>query len=431
MPNVPSVSSISTSEKPGASGSSLRILSIAPTSFFSDYGCHVRILEEARTLKALGHDVTIVTYFKGTNTPGFRIIRTMPTPWHGNYEVGSSRHKFAFDILLGIRLLRVMARNGFDVIHAHLHEGALLGSVLTRPWHIPVCFDYQGSLTSEMLDHGFLHRDTRLLGMWQQLERVIERMPAAIFTSTLGAAEVLRQRISPASKVHTLLDGVNTDTFYPGILSADERATHRTAYGWMLDDPVVVYLGLLAVHQGIGSLIEVAARLKNEGRQIRWLVMGYPGVSDWQRLARENDLEKDMVFTGRVPYSNAPRMLALGDIAIAPKLSQTEGSGKILNYMAMGLPTVAFETPAQKEYLGNLGVYAPVGDTEALARRIVDLLDHPAQRGELGNRLRQRALQQFGWDQVGLQIDSVYRELLVPQRRAMYKRDSHMRNPSG
>ena len=100
----------------------MRILSLAPTSFFNDYGCHVRILEEARALKARGHEVTILTYYKGHNVPDVPIIRTMPTPWHRDYEVGSSRHKFAFDVLLSIRLLRVLARNRFDIIHAHLHE---------------------------------------------------------------------------------------------------------------------------------------------------------------------------------------------------------------------------------------------------------------------------------------------------------------------
>jgi len=95
------------SEAPNPPQRRLRVLSIAPTSFFSDYGCHVRILEEARALQSLGHDVAVLTYFKGGDVPGLRIIRTRPTPWHADYEVGSSRHKYAFDALLSLRLLRV------------------------------------------------------------------------------------------------------------------------------------------------------------------------------------------------------------------------------------------------------------------------------------------------------------------------------------
>ncbi len=37
-----------------------RVLMLAPTMFFADYGCHVRILEEAVTLRKLGQSVTIL-----------------------------------------------------------------------------------------------------------------------------------------------------------------------------------------------------------------------------------------------------------------------------------------------------------------------------------------------------------------------------------
>ena len=57
-----------------------------------------------------------------------------------------------------------------------------------------------------------------------------------------------------------------------------------------------------------------------------------------------------MTFTGKILYEDAPRYLALGDIATAPKISATEGSGKILNYMALGLPTVAFTMPVSQEF---------------------------------------------------------------------------------
>jgi glycosyltransferase involved in cell wall biosynthesis len=390
----------------------LRVLSIAPTSFFGDYGCHVRILEEARALKALGHDVAILTYFKGSDVPGFRIIRTLPTPWHADYEVGSSRHKFAFDALLGLRLARVLARNRFDLVHAHLHEGALIGSVVARPWRIPVCFDYQGSLTDEMTQHGFMRRDSRLAaGFWRRIERLANRLPAAIFTSTRRAADALRAEF-PSKPIWPLPDGVNTDEFRPDALAPDERYRMRASLGISPDDLAVVFLGLLARHQGIGSIIEAAALLKAAGRRVRWLVMGYPSVSAWQAEAAAAGVGGEVVFTGRVPYPAAPRMLALGDIAVAPKLSLSEGSGKILNYMAAGLPTVAFETPAQVEYLGNLGVYAALGDARGLADQVAGLADQPARRSELGALLRARAEQHFSWRRTGSQLEALYGQVL-------------------
>ena len=73
---------------------------IAPTSFFSDYGCSVRILEEVRVLQRLGNEVTICTYRNGQDLAGMTIRRTPGIPFREHYEVGSSPHKIAFDFLL-------------------------------------------------------------------------------------------------------------------------------------------------------------------------------------------------------------------------------------------------------------------------------------------------------------------------------------------
>ncbi len=83
--------------------------------------------------------------------PGLHIQRTLPIPWRSHYEVGSSRHKVVFDGLLGLKTLQLLARNEYDIIHAHLHEGALIGLVLGRLFRVPVVFDFQGSLTEEMI----------------------------------------------------------------------------------------------------------------------------------------------------------------------------------------------------------------------------------------------------------------------------------------
>ncbi len=386
---------------------SLRILSIAPTSFFNDYGCHVRIYEEARALQALGHEVTVVTYFKGNDVPRLRIIRTAPTPWHANYEVGSSRHKFAFDALLAVRLLRVLSRNRFDVVHGHLHEGGLLGGVLARPWRLPVCMDYQGSLTDEMLHHGFMRPDGKRERMWRTVERMAERSTDAIFTSTIHAAATLR-KIHPDRRIEALTDGVNTDDVRPGLLSSDERAQMRAQFGIGHDEKVVIFLGLLARHQGIQNLIDAAAMLKAQGHQFRWLVMGFPGIDIWRAHAEASGVAGEMVFGGRVPYFDMPRVLALGDVAAAPKLSLTEGSGKILNYMALGLPTVAFDTHAQRELLGDYGIYAPVGDTAAFANGILTAFANASMRAELAHQLRARVQQHFSWHQRAKLMVEVY-----------------------
>ena len=115
-----------------------------------------------------------------------------------------------------------------------------------------------------------------------------------------------------------------------------------------------------------------------------------------------------MTFTGRVPFASAPYYLAAADIAVAPKVSSSEGSGKLLNYMAMAQPIVAYDTPVNREYLGELGVYAPAGDVAALTAAITELATDPGRRRDLGQALRQRAQAEFSWPASAERIANLY-----------------------
>ena len=391
------------------------ILMVAPTSFFADYGCHVRILEEARVLSRLGQRVTIVTYYTGRDVDALDIRRTLAIPWRSNVEVGSSRHKLAFDVLLGMSTLRVMLRDRPDIVHGHLHEGALIGGVIGKLLRRPVVFDYQGSLSSEMIDHGFLSPTSRMAHLVRRVERFTNCLPDAIITSSRNAAEHLRDAWDvPEARTLTLPDCVNTRAFSPELLGPEERMMHRAALGIPADRQVVVYLGLLARHQGTDLLLEAAQQVVRARPDTHFLIMGFPGEQEYYQRAIGMGIDGHVTFTGRVPYDEAPAHLALGDLATAPKLSETEGSGKLLNYMAMGLPTVTFDTPVSREYLREDGVYARRGDASSLAEQILRLLSDPQASRELGARLRARAEAEYDWDQAAEMLMQVY-ERLAPR----------------
>jgi len=392
-----------------------RILMVAPTSFFSDYGGHIRILEEARVLQKLGHQVTIITYYLGHDPPDLEIVRTRPTPWRADYEVGSSLHKLAFDVFLAWTGLKVVLRRRFDIVHGHTHEGAFIGYFLSRLQRVPLLLDFQGSMSSEMADHHFLNPD----GPWYRWARLLElrinQLADVIVTSSqLGALLLERDFNCSARRVYPLPDCVDLDFFRPGILTPEEVTARKSALGIPPSRPVVAYLGLLADYQGTPLLVQAAQILKRRGVDAHFLIMGFPSVAHYQQMAANLGVADRVTFTGKVPYEEAPAHLALGDVAVAPKLSATEGCGKILNYMAMALPTVALDTPVSREYLGTLGVYAErAGDPAALADAIAGLLNDPQRRIELGQRLRARAARHFSWDRAGRHLLAIYRTVLA------------------
>ncbi len=369
---------------------------IAPTSFFADYGNHIRIWQEAGALQKLGHRVVITTYHNGDDMPGFEIHRSWDVPWIKRAMVGSSRHKLYLDVALSYRALAVGLRLRPTVIHAHIHEGALIGAALKRVLGVPLIFDFQGSLTSEMIDHHFLSgTESPLYGPLRALEHWINGQADALITSSHHAAAMLERDFSfPADRLYTVVDGISTDRFQPFDGSPAweaERQRLRAELGIPEGRAVVVYLGVLAPYQGIDVLLEAAQRLLPERPDTHFLIMGYPGVDRYGRMAEEMGIADHVSLPGRILYKDAHTYLALGDIAVAPKMSATEGSGKIPNYMAMGLPIITFDTPVSREYLGEIGIYARFGSAADLATKLRLALEQPAWASRLGMLGRERA----------------------------------------
>ncbi|MGH7804343.1 MAG: glycosyltransferase family 4 protein, partial [Candidatus Binatia bacterium] len=190
------------------------------------------------------------------------------------------------------------------------------------------------------------------------------------------------------------------------------RRRMRAALGYGDGDVVIAYLGLLTPYQGVDLLLEIVPRVLAALPAAKFLIMGFPNEDAYRARAEAAGLGSVVRFTGRIRYEDAPAHIAVGDVAVSPKLSATEGNGKLLNYMAMGVPTVAFDTPINRGILGDLGVYARLGDRDELAARLIELARDAGRRAQLSRDLRRRAVEHFSWRARARQFEAVYERLL-------------------
>jgi glycosyltransferase involved in cell wall biosynthesis len=174
----------------------------------------------------------------------------------------------------------------------------------------------------------------------------------------------------------------------------------------------VVFLGVLTPYQGVDDLLAAWPAVVAAVPDAHLLLMGYPNVARYRNVVAGAGLDGSVTITGGIDYREAPRYLALGDVAVTPKRSTTEGNGKLLNYMAAGLPTIAYDTPIAREVLGEAGVLVPLGDTAALATACVTLLEDAGERKWRGQALRERAVATFSWPALAGRLVEAYRDVL-------------------
>jgi glycosyltransferase involved in cell wall biosynthesis len=376
---------------------------IAPTPFFADRGCHVRIYEEARALQSLGNKVEIVTYHIGREMPGIVTHRIPSIPWYKKMEAGPSWHKPYLDILLLFKALQVAKKFKPDLIHAHLHEGALVGVLLKKLLRIPLLFDCQGSLTGEIIDHGFCRKDSLLSGVFKVIESFINKSTNVIITSSsLAANDLVEKWGMPKHAVTALTDAVNTEDFIPF-----DREQSRSALNLSAESPVVAFLGVFNRYQGVDLLLDVIRRLKARGVKVHFLLMGFPDER-YRQLAEEMGIAGMITFTGKIEYKKAPLYLSAADLAISPKISLTEANGKLFNYLACGLPVLVFDTPVNREILGEVGVYAKYADAEDFTAKLEELISDPDKMQLLGQEGRRKAIAEHSWISRGERLVKVY-----------------------
>ncbi len=382
---------------------------LAPTPFFADRGCHVRILEEAKAAIACGADVRLITYHIGRDVPGVRIERITGVSWYRKLEAGPSWVKPFLDLQLLLKAFQIAREFKPHVIHAHLHEGAFFGAFLKMLIRVPMLFDCQGSLTAEITDHGFVKPGSLLQRFFAALECWINRRSDFIVTSASPTVDLLLKGGVPKDRVRALIDGVDTDEFAP-----QPKEAIRAKLGLPEKRPVVAYLGLMNSYQGVDLLLEAAAYLKGQGAKLHYLIMGFPD-GPYREKAEAMGIADIITFTGRIPYDEAPLYLSAGDLAVSPKVSLTEANGKLFNYIACGLPTVVFDTPVNREILGDAALYAKFGDAADLAGAIGRLAGDHELREELGQEGRARAVELHSWQARGQELTRIYRHLINPQ----------------
>jgi glycosyltransferase involved in cell wall biosynthesis len=400
----------------------MKILMIAPTPFFSDRGCHVRIYEEAKNLLSLGNGVTICTYNIGKDIPGIDIRRIINIPWYTKTSAGPSIHKIYLDFLLLLKVIVVTYQTKPDIIHAHLNEGALIGKICGWLFGIPLVFDVQGEFTSEVRAHKFMNEYPSLYKVIYKLVSILEKLSYKAADAFLVNSNFMSSRLHKnfglrKESIFVVPDaaGVRNSSL------SNEIESLRKKLNIPANKKIVVYLGLLTEYQGVGLLLRVIKSIVEKRDDVHFLIMGYPDVEKYKKISEDWHISQHITFTGRVSYWEIYDYLALGTIAVSPKFLDSGGEAniKLYNYIAAGLPTVVFDYIVNREILGNLGIYARPKDPISLGDCIIKLLDDDELRHDLVERLKAIDIEKYSWRDSTNKLLQAY--LFLKQRRDTIK----------
>lgn len=212
----------------------------------------------------------------------------------------------------------------------------------------------------------------------------------------------LDKALDGLTDLQRLAPGVDVDAFHPGV---DGRGV-RERYG-LSDRPVIVCVSRLVPRKGQDMLIRAlpAVRRRVPGAALL-LVSGGPYRKRLERLARDQGVGSDVVFTGSVPWAELPAHYAAGDVYAMPCRTRAagldvEGLGIVyLEASASGLPVVGGDSGGAPDAVleGETGYVVGGRDVTALSGRLADLLSDPAKARAMGAAGRAWVEREWRWE---------------------------------
>ncbi len=172
---------------------------------------------------------------------------------------------------------------------------------------------------------------------------------------------------------------------------------------------MVLTAGRFGEQKNFGDLVTAAAALKNRGEYFHLVIAGDGDQRPLlQNRVRQLELQDMVSLPGNLV--NLDQVMLAADVFIMSSL--WEGLPLVLlEAMAAGLPGVAYGIPGIEELIvpGENGVVVPVGNPEALADGLAELLQDPLKRQEMGQAGRRFVEREYGFSQVIDKLVELYR----------------------
>ena len=367
-----------------------------------------RVWLEATTLAKAGNTVSIICPTGKGYEKRFEVLEDVaiwrhPLPLEASGALGYLLEYGAALFWQLVLSVRVAMTRGFDVMHAcNPPDTIFIVGALFKIFGKGFLFDHH-DLCPELYEAKFGKRGR----MWEALaflERCTFRTADVVISTNQSYRAVALDRGGKRPEDVFIVRSGPDLSRWPSEPVGDPKWRKGRAH-------LVGYVGVMGEQEGLDLLL-AAVRHIVEVRNRTDIQFVLVGDGSHRRtietMAGDMGLSDYVTFTGRVPDAELISALASSDVCVNPDspgvLNDKSTMNKIIEYMAIRKPIVQFDLTEGRFSAQGSSLYATPGDTADFGEKILELIDDPARRAEMGQIGRQRVEDELAW---GRQVDTL------------------------
>jgi len=324
--------------------------------------------------------------------------------------IGYSAEYFYFTMASFFLSITIFFREGFDVIHAHNPPDTIfLWALFYKMIGKKFVFDHH-DLSPEM----YLARYKKKKDIVYRCLLLAEKFTCSLADRIIATnnsyreIEINRNNATP-EKVYVVRNAPDFNRVY--LRSPDQKLK-------AMSKTIIGYVGNMNPQDGVDYLIRALSYLKKDlGRDDFLAILMGQGddLANLRELARELGLAAHVLFTGYVPDEDMLKYLSAADICVAPdpRNDFTDHSTwvKIMEYMALAKPIVAFDLKETRYSAQDAALYATPNNEMEFARALERLMDDVKLRQSMGSCGRERIEEELDWKHVSGNLLELYKTI--------------------
>lgn len=379
-----------------------------------------RSYEMARRLVNRGHEVHMITSYRGSDAPRGRDwfetdedgihVHWIPVPY-SNYMSYRERIQAFFRFALAAG--RKAAAIGGDVVFATSTPLtiAIPGVYAARRCRVPMVFEVRDLWPELPIAMGTL-RDPVSIWAARRLELFAYRNAVRVVALSPDMKQGIVATGYPADRVEVIPNSCDLDLFDVG---PEPGLEIRNRYEWLQQRPLVLYCGTLGAINGVEYLARVAGEVHALDPEVRFVVIGdgkdKPRV---EQVARElGVLDRNFFMMPSIPKAEVPNWLSAADMATSLFIDLPEmwanSANKFFDALAAGKPVAINYGGWQARLLAETGagVILDPHDVVKAAHSLLDVIRDKHWLRSAGNAAHSLAAEQFSRDRLALRLEEV------------------------
>lgn len=309
------------------------------------------------------------------------------------------------------RLVRVLRTEKPDLLHSFTLKCAIYGAIAARLARIQVTVNAVAGMGYVFTSHSVKARVLRPLVKALLRIALGNRRSLLILQNPDDAAAFIAEGLIAPGKIRIILSsGVDVTRFHPVKTSADGHKHLR-----------VLLAARLLWEKGIQEFVDAAVLLREQGRDIEFILAGMPDAGNPHSVTLEQVQQWSdaglVHWLGHV--EDMPALLNTVDLMALPSYYREGVPKSLIEAAACGLAIVTTDLPGCREVVTQHkfdGLYVEPRNPRELAERIIELDDDRELLSRLGHCAREKALIDFDERLVIQRTLNVYAELLHPRK---------------